>query len=246
MLRRIPPFALLLFLFAACTDAPPADPDVDTMETPSAVNAADARPDAANPGPADTVPAGWAFRLDRPDPDVTIGAVPDSSHIYFTAMKPGWHVTTHPAAIFYHPASTAESTYRATMQVHLFDPGSRNEAHGLFVGGRDLQGPDQAYLYFLVRRSGEFLVKQRMGEETETLIDWTAHEAVVPYTDDTEGTAENTLAVEVHADQLHFFVNGTEVATLPKGDLPADGIVGWRINHGLNVHVEDFTVAPLS
>ncbi len=46
-------------------------------------------------------------------------------------------------------------------------------AYGLFVGGQDLEGDDQKYLYFLIRRSGEFLIKTRAGDETSVVHPWT-------------------------------------------------------------------------
>ena len=52
----------------------------------------------------------------------------------------------------------------------------------------------------------------------------------------------NTLAVEVGADDVGFFVNGQEVARLPRSEVNTNGVVGLRINHGLNVHVGDFAV----
>lgn len=192
------------------------------------------------------VPEGWEYRLDSPDPDVELVAheEPGSDAIRFVNMTPGWHVTTGPRVILYHPASRAEGGYRATATFHLFDPGRRNEAFGLFVGGRDLQSADQEYLYFLIRRSGEFLVKLREGAETRVLTDWTPHEAVVPYGEDTEESVENTLTVRVTGESLHFLVNGREVEALPRRDLPAQGLVGWRINHGLDLHVSEFDVEP--
>ncbi len=40
-------------------------------------------------------------------------------------------------------------------------------------------------------------------------------------------------------------VNSTEVASVPRADLPADGIVGLRVNHALNLHIDDFSVEDL-
>ena len=191
------------------------------------------------------VPSSWVIRLDRPNPDAVIGADAETADIFFVNMTPGWHVTTGPAGIFYHPASTAEGTYRAEALIHLFDPNGRNEAFGLFLGGQDLDGDAIAYDYFLLRNSGEFLVKRRAGTETETLHAWTAHDAIETFGDDAAGPVANRLAVEVGAETVAFFVNGQEVATLPRADVHTDGVVGLRINHALNLHVEDFKVEPV-
>lgn len=212
------------------------------------VDWATVRPDPATPhGKNLAVPEGWQYRLDRPDADARLVAAEDAdrSDIRFVNMTPGWHITTGPAAILYHPALTATGPFRAEAEYHLFDPGQRNEAFGMFIGGSNLDSDDQSYLYFLVRKSGEFLIKRRSGAGTTVVQDWTAHSAVVPHTPELSGPATNVLAVERGSDTLTFFVNGQEVAAVTRGDLPADGIVGLRVNHALNVHVSDLHVVPL-
>ena len=66
-------------------------------------------------------PEGWVVRLDNPDPDVIVGKQEDAD-IFFVNMTPGWHITTHKSAIFYHPASTASGRYVARASVYFFDP----------------------------------------------------------------------------------------------------------------------------
>ena len=204
------------------------------------------RPDPNNPdGENLTTPPSWKVRLDRPSDGVVIGADKESADIWFVNMTPGWHVTTGPAAIFYHPASTAEGTYRAETTIHLFDPKGRNEAYGLFFGGQNLDGDDIVYDYFLLRNSGQFLIKRREGSGTATLKGWTSHDAVKTYGPDTQDSVLNTLTIETGEDEVCFSVNGQEVACLPRSDLHTDGVVGLRINHGLDVHVEDFAVSDM-
>jgi hypothetical protein len=41
---------------------------------------------------------------------------------------------------------------------------------------------------------------------------------------------------------VSYVVNGTVVHTMPKSGVKTDGIVGVRVNHMLNVHVDGFTV----
>lgn len=181
-------------------------------------------------------PEGWQVRTDRGQP---------ASEIDFQTMSPGFHVTTGPAAIFWNPANTAEGEFRVEAEVFLFDPGGRNEAFGLFFGGSDLAGEGQEYTYFLIRQNGGTLLKRRDGGETSVIRDWTPHDAVVTWAEKEEGESSvlNVLAVEAGAEELAFFVNGAEVARVPRGDHHADGIAGLRINHGLNVHVRSFEVS---
>lgn len=189
-------------------------------------------PGAMESAEEQTRPQGWRVLTDQVEAD--------TSEIDFATMEPGFHVTTGPAAIFYHPDSTASAPFRAQVETHLFDPGDRNEAFGIFFGGSDLDGSYQAYTYFLVRKSGEYLVKRRMGESTETIEGWTAHPAVVGW-DERDPDAEsvrNVLAVDATADELIFSVNDEEVTRVPRSSqLAVDGIVGVRINHALDVHL---------
>ena len=243
---------ILMFTLAACggetaDEAATAESAAtDTTASAEADNTQTAtdRPDPLNPvGEPGAYPEGWVYRLDNPDDDLVVGA-DTTADVYFVTMTPGWHVTTaQPRVILYHPASTVDGDYTAMAKLHLFDPGPRrNEGYGVFVGGQDLQGPNQQYLYFLLRRSGEYLVKLRDGENTETLAGWTAHDAIVPYDESTEGTVTNTLAVSTTADTISFVVNDEVVHTMDREGLPTEGVFGLRINHALNVHVEDFAV----
>lgn len=204
-----------------------------------------AQPDPATPdGENLMVPESWQVRLDRPNPDVVIGADGESADIFFVNMTPGWHITTGPAAIFYHPELTAEGSYTMEATIHLFDPGERREAYGVFMGGQNLDGDEIVYDYFLLRNTGEFLLKRRSGSETSIIQDWTASDAVNTFGPDTGSSVENHLRVDVHEETVTFSVNGTEVASTSRDQIMTDGIAGLRINHALNVHVSDVKVTP--
>lgn len=210
------------------------------------VDGASLRPDANNPVNENLeFPTGWEVRLDNPDPEATISADTTGPDVFFATMTPGWHVTMQrPRAIFYHPASTAEGSFSVSSKIHLFAPGQRNEGYGLIFGGQNLDNEAQSYIYFLIRRSGEFLIKQRAGDETETLFGWEANEAIAPFTEESTGTVPNTLAVHVDESTVSFFVNDTEVHTMDKGELQTNGVVGFRMNHAINAHIESFDVMP--
>jgi len=180
-------------------------------------------------------PADWSIRLDRQG---------DVNEIAFVTMTPGWHITSGPAAIYFDPSRRAVGEFSVESTTFMFDPNGRNEAFGVFVGGADLEGPEQRYVYFLVRPSGEFLIKQRRGSETPVLVDWTAHEAVVGWQDKAPAaaTAENVLSIHAEPEVVRFEVNGTEVASLSRTGLDLEGIVGLRANHAVNVHVSSLDV----
>lgn len=184
-------------------------------------------------------PEGWQSRTDQAGADV--------SEIAFRTMTPGWHVTTGPATILYDPSNTASGAFRVEAETFLFDPRGRREAFGVIIGGKDLQGPDQAYVYFLIRPTGEYLIKRRAGSETADIVGWTANDAILSWADREEGdTPKNVLAVEAGPDRVRFSVNGVEMTTLPRADLDLDGIVGLRVNHMVDIHVSSLSVSPLS
>jgi hypothetical protein len=178
-------------------------------------------------------PEGWVVRVDRPD-----RATPDQ--VAFTAMAPGWHVTTGPAALMYLPGSTASGDFHLESTMHLFDPGERNEGYGVFFGGSDMDGAGQRYTYFLLRQDGRFLIKVRNGDATSVVRDWTEHPSIHTWAARTDGAAsvENQLVVHVQGSDVQFIVNGAVVAQVPRAELPAtDGAYGLRVNHSLNLHV---------
>lgn len=197
---------------------------------------------AAAPASAQEVefrrPAEWRVRADTPDGDV-------AEDLYFVEMPPGWHVTTGPGVALWHPATTAGGTFRVEMEVFLFDPEQRRQGFGFFVGGRDLEGPGRTWVGFLVREGGEYRVTARRGARTEALRGWDAHPSVMSYTDRPaeESTARNVLVMEAREDAVRFVVNEREVLSVARRELPPlDGIVGLRVDPGLNLHVSRLDV----
>ena len=177
---------------------------------------------------AEGMPHGWLMRLDGAN------ATPDM--VSFSTMAPGWHVTTGRAAgIFWQPSMSAEGQYRLESTIHLMKPAAHPEAFGVFIGGRALQAEGQRYLYFLVRQNGQYLIKRRQGSTTESVVGWTAHEAIPSAA--ANGSTRYDLAIDVRAETVAFIVNGVTVHTLPKAGLATDGIAGLRINHMLDAHV---------
>jgi hypothetical protein len=184
-----------------------------------------------------TPPPTWQLRLDDPDR----GSVED---IWYVDMPPGWHITTGPAAILWDPADTTNGDFRIESESYLFDPEGRREGFGIFFGGSNLQGEAQSYTYFLIREGGEFIIKERRGSETPTIVPWTSNEAIVSFATkpaDTH-TAKNILAVVAQGDLLNFFVNGAEVASLPRDRVPTQGVVGFRVNHSVNLHISTLDI----
>ena len=178
-------------------------------------------------------PASWRVRFDQ--------ANADTSSLMFVTMSPGWHITTGPAGIFYDPGNTAVGEFRLESEIFLFPTNGRDrEAFGIIFGGRSLDGPNQAYSYFLIRNTGSFIVKRRNGSEAPTVHPWTESDAIVKQSG--EDTAKNILAIVVGAETVDFLINNQNVATIPRSELDVDGIVGLRANHSINMHVTSLIV----
>lgn len=178
------------------------------------------------------VSAGWSIRVDEGDP----------AKVKVEAMPPGWHVTTGPAAVLYRDQDQASGAYEVASKLHLFPAkGGHNEAFGILIGGKDLQGANERYTYFIIRGDGTFKVKRRAGASaTDVTKDWTANAAIVKGKAD--GPVANLLSIVVAKDKVSFRVNGTEVYAAPAGSVDTDGIAGLRINHMLSIHVESLTI----
>jgi len=184
-------------------------------------------------------PEGWRVRIDQSrsatDPDNT-------PNLKFATMGKGFHVTSGPAGTFWHPANTVTGNYTATATFTLMKPSEHTNSYGLVFGGGDLAGAGQNYIYFLVAQDGTFLVKHRSGEATHDVKAATPHDAVRKPAAD--GRSTNALEVRVAGNTISYVLNGTVVHTTPKTGMMAktDGIVGIRVNHLLDVHVEGFAV----
>jgi hypothetical protein len=183
-------------------------------------------------------PAGWKERIDNSananDPD-------DNPKVKFVSMGKGFHVTSGPAATYWNPSNTGTGNYTLKGTFILFKPSGHTNYYGLVFGGEDLGGPKQNYIYFMVAQDGTYAVIHRAGDQTHS-IQRAKHEAVkVPAAD---GRSTNALEVRVTAKDISYVVNGTVVHTTPKSGMTAktDGVVGVRINHLLDVHVDGFEV----
>lgn len=180
------------------------------------------------------LPQGWKHRFDLPTMKL--------EHVMLHSMGDSLHVKTGPPGIFYDPQRTASGLYSVKATFTQLAKGEHREGYGPFIGGADLEGPEQRYTYFLLRQDGKFLIKQRLGVNTKGIVDWTAHPAIKTF--DADGRMSNELAVVVEQDAVRFLINGTEVARQPRTELETDGVVGLRINHQLNVQVDGLGVAP--
>ncbi len=178
-------------------------------------------------------PAGWSVRADE-------GGKP--AEVSLAVMAPGWHLVTAASGIMYRAQDVARGAYEVSAKIHLFPGGGgHEEAFGLFVGGSDLAGPAQRYTYFLIRGDGKFKIKRRAGASaTDITRDWMPSPAIVQVK--AEGPVANVLSLLVGKDKVSFRVNGQEIYSAPAANIDTDGIVGFRVNHNLSLHLESLEI----
>ena len=181
-----------------------------------------------------TIPAGWTA---RPDDKA------DLTNIKVAPMGSGIHVTLGPAIILYKSANDGKGPFHTLATFTQTKPTEHAEGYGLFAGGRGLDGPSQTYVYFLVRQDGAYLIKRRDGEKTSEITKgWVADAAVKK--PDAKGSVTNLLEIDHKGDpsKIVFLVNGKPVHTADAKSMDLDGVVGIRVNHNLDVHIEGFDV----
>jgi hypothetical protein len=188
------------------------------------------------------MPPGWHARTDGNRP---------LTNVKFDPMNVGNHVTLGPAAIFWRDADNAAGSYTIEAKFWQFPSDTHRdhrEGYGLLFGGSALEAPGQRYTYFLIRDDGTFLVKRRQGDSTWAVTkEWTANDAVAKRDTgpnlEIVAPLENTLTVRVAPATVAFLVNGKLVYQANASDVDVKGLVGYRVNHNLNVHLGPLTIS---
>jgi hypothetical protein len=179
---------------------------------------------------------GWQGRTDRAEQKI--------GDVKFVAMGTGFHLTSGPHAILWSPENKATGDYvvKARVTKTPRSTSSHEESYGLFIGGTDLHGPKQNYLYCVVFGSGNVMVRHRDGGDTHTLLGKTANEKVAKKG---ERGATDEIAMWVKDGRVGCSVNGAEVFSAAKADMigpgklvSTDGIFGIRASHNLDLHIE--------
>jgi hypothetical protein len=214
----------------ATAAAPAAAPGAGTTDTAMKGMNMDADKSAAGTG----VPAGYTGVPDHADAKIT-----DAK---YTASGGRWEIQTGPAHIIFAPKDSVKGQYQVTTTIEQLEKPKHPEAYGVFLGGSNLSDPaKQKYGYFVLRGGGEYLIKTREGDNTTTVINWTADPKLPK--EDASGKATYKVTVHVAPDTVHFVVNGNLVAAVPKSKFPTEGIAGIRVNHNLHVAVTPISIS---
>ncbi len=185
-------------------------------------------------------PKGWKMHTDHSmeaaDPDA-----PGADK--FTMTGSTYHAVNPMAAIYWNPANAATGDYTLKGTFKLIKSTGYDEYYGLIFAGNGLEGAGQSYVYFMVTDDGTYLIKRRDGSSTQGVSQKTPSPAVKK--PDASGSATNALEVRVKGDKVEFVINGTTVTTMPKTGALAktDGVYGMRINHQLDVQIDNFGVS---
>ncbi len=174
--------------------------------------------------------AGWMARTDRGQ---------DFDNIRFVEKGTGWDITVGPGVTLYRENDRATGNYTISATIEQLSSKGHGHGTGLIFGGKDMQGADQVYSYFLVRGDGSYIIKTRTGSSTTQIRGWTKNAAI---SESEVANMTNEVAVSVADGNVIFTVNGTEVDRVPVADLYTDGIVGLRLNHNLDMHIDNFKI----
>jgi hypothetical protein len=181
------------------------------------------------------IPAGWHVRT---EPNRQTGQPASLENVKFASMGDGLHTTVGPAAIYWRDRDTISGSYHVVAKMTQMKNPAHPEAFGIFIGGKSLADSSQTYTYFLVRPiDGMYSIRRRASYTTRptAVVEWTASDAVSKA--DTSGKATNELSVQVQGGKAKFMVNGKEVYTGDAANLDVTGVVGYRVNHNLDVHL---------
>ena len=184
---------------------------------------------------------GWQGRTDRAQDKI--------GDVRFVQMGTGYHLTGGPHAILWNSehVATGEYTVKARMTKTPRSTSTHEESYGVFIGGSDLNGPKQNYLYCVVFGTGNVMVRHRDGGDTHTLLGKTANAAISKMG---ERGATDEVALWVKGGRVGCSVNGTEVFSAAAADMigpgklvSTDGAFGLRASHNLDIHIEGPTIA---
>lgn len=181
------------------------------------------------------LPAGWHVRTELSH---QTGQPASLENVKFTNMGDGLHTTVGPAAIYWRDRDTISGNYHVVAKMTQMKNPAHPEAFGIFIGGKSLADSGQTYTYFLVRPiDGMYSIRRRASYATRptAVVEWTASDAVTKA--DTGGRATNELSIQVQGGKAKFMVNGKEVYTSDAAKLDVNGVVGYRVNHNLDVHL---------
>lgn len=192
--------------------------------------------------------AGWQGKIDAKEVQagLTLG---DAS---FMSEGGVLKVRTGPAVTYWNPANRASGDYTVKATFHepqYMNVNNHPHPYGIVIGGNDLGTAGESYLYCAAYGNGNFIVRgfgpapfQLNGPRGG------AHPAVNKAAGKLQPVTQE-IAVSVKGGTVSCAINGTVVASYPKGDVVAggrlkstDGVYGVRFGHNTDATVTGLTV----
>jgi hypothetical protein len=170
----------------------------------------------------------------------------------FAREGDAFHVTTGPAAVYWHPSNrasgdyTVKATFREPKYMNLND---HPHPYGLFIAGNDMGTPQQTLLYCAAYGNGTFIVRG-FGPEPFRLNGprGESNEAVNKASGQGQPVVQE-IALSVKGDKVECAINGKVVASYEKGAVlgpgklkSTDGVYGLRFGHNTEVMVTGLTL----
>jgi len=180
------------------------------------------------------LPAGWKVLPDASSYDTSSA---------YVQMPPGWHLAAKGSgATVYDPSFMATGRYGLEWTAYVF-PNTKGD-FGLFIGGKGLEGPEPTFLSVYLTVEGTVRVSQRVGRVSRIVVPATPVGSFVKPLGEEPGL--NTLRITVEADSVRINVNGQRAAAFARGP-EADGLFGFRVGDGANLHVSRLDkITPLA
>ncbi len=191
---------------------------------------------------------GWAGKIDAQEEKA--GQVLNNSRL---AEKAGtFEVRTGPAVTYWNPANKAMGNY--TVKATFNEPAYMNlmdhpHPYGIVIGGNDMGGADQSFIYCSAYGNGTFIVRG-MGPAPFAVSARKAEpNAAIAKAAGKGSPVKQDIAMTVTADKIECSVNGTVVGSYPKADVVAagklkstDGVYGIRFAHNTEASVTGLTM----
>ena len=191
---------------------------------------------------------GWAGKIDAQEEKA--GQVLNNSRL---AEKAGtFEVRTGPAVTYWNPANKAMGNY--TVKATFNEPAYMNlmdhpHPYGIVIGGNDMGGADQSFIYCSAYGNGTFIVRG-MGPAPFAVSARKAEpNAAIAKAAGKGSPVKQDIAMTVTADKIECLVNGTVVGSYPKADVVAagklkstDGVYGIRFAHNTEASVTGLTM----
>ena len=207
--------------------------------------------DAARKVPGGGISApGWKGKVDAAEVSAG-GALNDSK---FELKGSEITISTGPASIYWNPADaqTGDYTVSATFtEPKYMSSNSHPHPYGVFIGGNKLDTDQASLLYCTAYGNGTYIIR---GFGPATFSPSTgrrpvANDAVHKAAGAGEPVTQE-IKMSVKGSRVSCSINGTEVASLDKGELvgagkldSVEGIAGIRVAHNVDVKVTNFKVA---